>query len=113
MRRGEVWLADLPDGEEKLPVVLLSRDEAYQLSDLVTVAPVTLPIRGISTEVCLGPEDGLGEDCAVVLDTITTIPKECLAERVAELSSEKIAAVDRALQFALGLSEPRFSPLIH
>jgi mRNA-degrading endonuclease toxin of MazEF toxin-antitoxin module len=35
--------------------------------------------------------------------SITTIPKRLLARRLAGLAPEKIAAVDRALRFALGL----------
>jgi len=62
-------------------VALLSRDEAYLVRDLVTVAPVTTRIRGIPVEVRLGIEDGLPNSCVVNLDTITTIPKRSLSER--------------------------------
>jgi len=47
MRRGEVWWADLPLPVGRRPVVLLSRNEAYQVRDNVTVAPVTTRIRVI------------------------------------------------------------------
>jgi mRNA-degrading endonuclease toxin of MazEF toxin-antitoxin module len=40
----------------------------------------------------------------VNLDTLATIPKRTLRERLAPLSPEKIAAVERALRFALGLA---------
>jgi mRNA-degrading endonuclease toxin of MazEF toxin-antitoxin module len=42
-------------------------------------------------------------ECVVNLDTVTTIPKDALRERLAVLSRPKMAAVDRALRFALGL----------
>lgn len=103
MRRGEVWWADLPAPAGRRPVVLLSRNEAYAVRDLVTVAPVTTRIRQIPTEVSLGPEEGLPKRCAVNLDTITTIPKQTLAERIVTLTPEKLAAVESALRFALGL----------
>jgi mRNA interferase MazF len=76
MRRGEVWWAELPPPAGRRPVVLLSRDEAYSVRELVTIAPVTSRIRGIPTEVRLGPEDGLPKPCVINLDTITTIPGE-------------------------------------
>lgn len=103
MRRGEVWWADLPAPAGKRPVVLLSRNQAYAVRDLVTVAPVTTRIRDIPTEVSLGVQDGMPKKCVVNLDTITTIPKRVLAERVAVLRPEKLAAVENALRFALDL----------
>jgi mRNA interferase MazF len=82
--------------------VLLSRNGAYDVRDLVIVAPVTSRIRNIATEVALGREDGLPRACVVNLDTITTIPKHVLTRRLSALSAERITAVERALRFALG-----------
>ena len=103
MRRGEVWWAELPAPAGRRPVVLLSRDEAYLIRDLATVAPVTTRIRNIPTEVLLGSAEGLPRSCVANLDTITTIPKKALRERLCLLRPEKIEAVDAALRFALGL----------
>ena len=103
MRRGEVWWAELPAPAGRRPVVLLSRNEAYAVRELVTVAPVTTRIRSIPTEVELGRGDGLPKRCVANLDTITTIPKRTLAARIASLAPGKLVAVDRALRFALGL----------
>jgi mRNA interferase MazF len=103
MRRGEVWWAELPPPAGRRPVVLLSRNQAYAVRELVTVAPVTTRVRGIPTEVPLGPEEGLPKRCVVNLDTITTIPKRVLVERMATLSHEKVVAVEGALRFALDL----------
>lgn len=103
MRRGEIWWAELPRPAGRRPVILLSRDEAYQVRRLVTVAPVTTRIRGIPVEVPLGPKDGLPRECVVNLDTVTTIPKDALKDHVTTLSRSRMTAVDRALSFALGL----------
>ncbi len=111
MRRGEIWWAELPAPAGKRPVVLLSRDEAYAVRELITVAPVTSRIRGIPTEVGLGPADGLAKACVANLDTITTIPKRSLSGRISTLRPEKLLAVEKATQFALGLSDLRFSPV--
>ena len=75
MRRGEVWWAQLTGPAGRRPVVLLSRNEAYAIRELVTVAPVTTRVRQIPTEVPLGPAEGLPKSCVVNLDTITTIPR--------------------------------------
>jgi mRNA interferase MazF len=55
-------------------------------------------------EVRLGPADGVPRECVVNLDTITTIPKSLLADRVTALSPEKLQAVNEAIAFALGLA---------
>lgn len=104
MRRGEVWWTDLPAPAGRRPFVLLSRNEAYAVRELVTVAPVTTRARRIPTEVALGPAEGLPKACVVNLDTITTIPRRTLTRPIGPLPAEKLAAVERALVFALGLS---------
>ena len=103
MRRGEIWWADLPPPAGHRPVVLISRDEAYIYRELVTVAPVTRRVRGIPTEVPLGPEDGLPTSCAANLDSMTTVPKAALQRYIASLHLIKLQAVDSAIHFALGL----------
>lgn len=104
MRRAEIWWADLPKPSGRRPVVLLSRDEAYSVRDLVIVGLVTTRIRGIPTEVPLGPTDGLPKACVANLDTVLTIRKDSLVSRIAAPSIEKRVAIDKALKFALGLS---------
>ena len=103
MKRGEVWWANLPAPVGKRPVVLLSRDEAYPVRSAVTVAEVTTRIRGIPVEVELGPEDGLPKRCVVNLDTIATVRKEVLTERITLLQKDKIDQIEDAIKFALGL----------
>jgi len=103
MRRGELWWAALPAPVGRRPVVLLSRNEAYVVRELVTVAPVTTRIRRIPTEVELGRGEGLPKRCVANLDSLTTIPKRTLTAHIATLRPEKLAAVEAALRFALGL----------
>ncbi len=103
MRRNEVWWANLPPPPGHRPVLLLSRDEAYDIRDFVIVSPVTTRVRNIPTEVPLGPEDGLPRPSMVNLDTIDTIPKANLQEYLTSLSPEKLLAVEAAIRFALGM----------
>jgi mRNA interferase MazF len=103
MRRGEVWWAELPAPLGRRPVVLLSRDEAYAIRTAVTVAEVTSTTRGIPVEVGLGLEDGLPKRCVVNVDTIVTIRKELLSERITILRNEKIEQINAALKFALSI----------
>jgi mRNA interferase MazF len=103
MKRGEVWWAELPLPMGKRPVALLSRDEAYSVRNAITAAEVTRTIRKIPVEVPLGPEDGLPQKCVVNLDTIITIRKDLLIERITLLKSDKIALIEKAIRFALGM----------
>ncbi|OGL43598.1 MAG: hypothetical protein A2149_01360 [Candidatus Schekmanbacteria bacterium RBG_16_38_11] len=103
MKKGEVWWADLPAPIGRRPVVLLSRDEAYAVRNAVTVAEVTRSIRGIPVEVPLSPSDGLPKKCVVNLDTIVTIQKKLLRERICLLREEKIRQINEAVKFALDL----------
>jgi mRNA interferase MazF len=93
MRKGEIWWANLPSPIGKRPVVLLSRDEAYSVRNAVTVAEVTSTIRNIPVEVNLGTEDGLPKKCVINLDTIITIRKELLTEKITDLTPEKFPCI--------------------
>jgi len=103
MHRGEVWWANLPPPIGRRPVLLLSRDAAYQVRTSITVSVITRTVRHIPVEVPLGVEDGMPEKCVVNLDSIMTIPKPLLSERITMLSHDKIALVNRAVLFALEL----------
>ena len=103
MRRGEVWWADLPEPWGRRPVVMLTRDAAYEYLSNVTVATCTTRIRGIFVEVSLGPEDGLPQSCAANLDSVHTVGKSYINERISQLSQEKMGAIEEALAFALDL----------
>jgi mRNA interferase MazF len=84
-------------------VLLLSRNEAYAVRELVMVAPLTTRIRGIPSEVPLGSEDGVSRPCVVNLDTIATIARASLRERLTILTADKLKEVEEALHFSLGL----------
>jgi mRNA interferase MazF len=103
MHRGEIWWANLPPPIGKRPVLLLSRESAYQVRTSITVAVITRTVRSIPVEVVLGEEDGMPAKCVVNLDNILTIPKALLSERVTVLSDSRMASVARAIAFALSL----------
>ena len=96
MHRGEVWWAKLPSPVGKWPVLLLSRDTAYQVRTSITVGVITRTIRHIPVEVPLDIEDGMPEKCVANLDDIMTVPKSLLSERITTLSRGKMALVNRA-----------------
>lgn len=58
---------------------------------------------GLATQVPLGTEDSLKHECSIHCDNPVSLQKFVLPNFVATLSSEKIAALDRALAVALDL----------
>jgi mRNA interferase MazF len=100
VKRGEVWWARL---DKRRPVVLVSRDEAYGVRALVIVAPATTTVRGYAVEVKLGRREGLPRECVVNCDWLVTVPKVDLVARAGALGGAKLARLDAALRFALGL----------
>ncbi|MBU4305757.1 MAG: type II toxin-antitoxin system PemK/MazF family toxin [Candidatus Omnitrophica bacterium] len=103
MRRGEVWWSQQPEPVGRRPVLLLSRDEAYNVRNAVTVAQITTTVRNIPVEVFLDKKDGLPQACVINLDTVTTVRKSIITERICALRAEKMEAVNKAINFALGL----------
>lgn len=103
MRRGEVWWSEIEPLAGPRPMVLVSRDTAYRIRGKVTVAPITTHVRGIQTEVSVGPADGLPRQSVVDCDSLATIPKNWLKRRMSFLSTAKIKAVNDAIKFALEL----------
>ena len=104
MKRGEVWWARMPGPAGRRPVVLVSRDSAYAVRASVTVLEVSPTLRGLASEVVLGPRVGLPRKCVANADNIVTVPKRWLEERIAAMRPEKLAEIDAAIRFSLGMS---------
>jgi mRNA interferase MazF len=99
-RRGDIWLADVP-GDNRRPVVVLTRDSVLPRLSTILVAPVTTRVRGIPTEVALGRPHGLPRDCVANFDNITPLPKRTLARKVGRLAREELIDVCAAIRFAI------------
>lgn len=108
MRRGEVRWYTSQALDNRRPVLILSRDSAIGFLNALTVAPITMTVRDIPSEVFLSPDDGLLTDCAANLDNIQTVRKDRLGSLVAYLSSERMEEVNQAVAFALDLDSPPY-----
>jgi len=100
--RGDVRLYQFASPDKKRPVVVLTRDSAVPYLSTVTVAPITLTIRGVPSEVVLNEEDGMKAPCAVNLPNAVTISQNRLGRRVAQLSSLRMGEICAALRFSVG-----------
>lgn len=103
MKRGDIWWAELPEPLGRRPVVLVSRDEAYDVRSNVAIVEVTTTIRGLATEVPLGRREGFPRRCVANADAIHTISKRSLHTRIAGLGAARLGRLDDALRFALAL----------
>jgi mRNA interferase MazF len=104
MRRGDVYWVEFPEPVRRRPAVLVSRDEAYSVRTRLVVVPLTRTVRGIPTEVRVGPADGLSKAGVANADEVVTVPKAMLGKRIATLTGERMVELDDALRFALGLA---------
>lgn len=102
--RGEIRLFRFAPPDKQRPVVILTRDSIIDRLSRVTVAPVTSTVRGVASEVVLGPEDGMKQSCAINLHNIVTVPKAGLGRRVAQLEQRRLDQVCASIAFALGCS---------
>ncbi|MCY4425268.1 MAG: type II toxin-antitoxin system PemK/MazF family toxin [Acidimicrobiaceae bacterium] len=102
--RAEIYWADLGPPAGRRPVCVLTRDAAAAVLAAVVCAPVTRTIRGIRSEVEIGPSQGLSDQCVVNCDSLVTVPRHCLDGRpVGRLDESKRADLDRALRYAIDI----------
>ncbi len=85
------------------PVLILTRETVRPHLTNVTVAPITSRIRGLSTEVPVGPANGLEEPSVVSCDNIQTIPVVDLGRQLGLLSDSQEAALTEAILAAFDL----------
>ena len=97
-RRGDVWLAHL---DKTRPVIVLTRNPMGRYLDAVLVAPVTSTVRDVSTEVAVGPADGVRVESVANMDNTQLIARTRLLRRVGQARPETMAALCRALAIAV------------
>jgi mRNA interferase MazF len=81
---------------------VLTRDAAIEPLTRVIGVPATRTVRGIPTEVELGPEDGLPESCVLSFDNMRVLRKAYFAERICVLGDGRMHEVCQALAVATG-----------
>jgi mRNA interferase MazF len=65
-----------------------------------TVAPITTTVKGLSSEVLVGTDNGLDHDCVAALDNVITVPANLLGRTVGYLSAAQEAQLSRAVVLA-------------
>jgi mRNA interferase MazF len=67
------------------------------------VAPITSTVRGLSTEVPVGPENGVEHHSVVSCDNVVTIPTTALGRQIGRLLPDQEIALTAALHAAFDL----------
>jgi mRNA interferase MazF len=92
--------------DKRRPALILTRATKLHLLNWVTVAPITTTIRGIASEVRVGPRNGLDHDSVISCDNITTVPNGAVGATIGLLLEEQEAELARAISDAFELYLP-------
>lgn len=119
--RGQIWWGEL-EGVGRRPLLIMTRYAAIPVLNSVLAAPGTRTIRGISTELRVGVDDGMPTDCVASFDNLRVVPKAYLCRpdlrtlrppRLAEAYAAVRAAIDcQAEPLREGLALPIDGPAI-
>lgn len=116
--RGELYFADLNPvfGHEQggvRPVLILQNDFGNYFSPTVIVTAATSRTSKKPqqpTHVILSGIEGLPHDSEFQLETLRTVDKRRLRERVGKLTDEQMTQIDAALRVSLYLGEDDYLP---
>jgi len=96
----EICLARL---DKTRPVVVLTRETARTVMTKVTIAPITSTTKGLSSEVPVGPANGLEHDSVISLDNVLTVPVSQLGRTLGFLTSEQEQLLARSIVLTFDL----------
>jgi mRNA interferase MazF len=107
MKRGEFYLVRKPGARDprKQRVFIIVSRQALVDSRFTSVvcAPVYSQHDGLSTQVSVGPDEGLKNDSSIHCDELVSLPKPVLTRFVGSLKRTRLKELDSALAIAVGL----------
>ena len=107
MKRGELYLVKKPgsrDPRKQRVFVVVSRQALIDSRfSSVICAPVYSQHDGLSTQVCVGLEQGLKKESSIHCDELVSLPKQVLTHYVGAVGPACLGQLERALSAALGL----------
>ncbi len=107
MTHGELYRVYRPGGDPKQYriFVIVSRQILIDSRfSTVICAPVFTSGDALSTQVAIGPAEGLKHESWIMCDTLVSLHKSELTAYVGALSPRKIVELNRALRMALDLN---------
>ena len=103
MKHGEIRWYKFVKPDKKRPVRILTRDSVLEYLGEITVAPITITIRNIPSEVFLSKVDGMPRDCAVNCDHLQTVSKGKIGSLITSLTQATMADLGRSIRFTLDI----------
>lgn len=106
MKRGELYRVHRPGGDPKQcrTFAIVSRQVLIDSRfSTVVCAPVFSNGEGLSTQVSVGPDEGLKHPSWIMCDNLVSLRKSGLTQLVGSLSPAKLLELDRALKLALDI----------
>jgi mRNA interferase MazF len=107
VKRGELYRVFKPGGDPRQYRIfaIVSRQALIDSRfSTVVCAPVFSSGEGLSTQVPVGPDEGLKHHSWIMCDNLVSIRKPDLSNYVGALSESKLAQLNHALRIALDLS---------
>lgn len=109
MKRGDLYRVAHPSSQDprrSRVFVVVSRQVLIQSRfSTVICAPIYSVHDGLSTQVAVGPDEGLKHPSSIHCDELVSLPKSKLTNYIGSLSPEKVRSVNLALCVALELAE--------
>jgi mRNA interferase MazF len=106
MRRGDFYRVHKPSGDPKQyrVFVVVSRQVLVDSRfSTVICAPAFSRSEGLSTQIAIGPDEGLKHDSWIMCDNLVSLRKADLTQFLGSLSGPKLTELNRALKMALDL----------
>jgi mRNA interferase MazF len=106
VRRGELYRVFKPERDPRQYrfFAIVSRPALIESRfSTVICAPVFSNGEGLSTQVAIGPDDGMKHPSWIMCDNLVSVRKSELTDYVGLLSNSKLAELDEALKRALDL----------
>ena len=106
MKRGELYRVHRPGGDPKSyrTFAVVSRQVLIDSRfSTVVCAPVFTSGEGLSTQLAVGPEEGLKHPSWIMCDNLVSLRKSDLTSYVGSLGPAKLSTLNRALKIALEL----------
>ena len=109
MKRGDLYRVHKPirqDPKKSRVFVIVSRYTVVNSKfSTVILAPVYTRHDGLSTQVKIGPEEGLKHESSIHCDELMSLPKSMLTDFVGSLAPEKLEFLNQALRVALDVED--------
>lgn len=108
MRRGEIWTVSGRGSQvgKPRPAVII-QDDRFDATDSIAVCALTTDSSDsplLRLPVTPTVQNGLRQPCRLMVDRITTVPRNRMGARIGRLEPEIVGELDRALLIFLGLA---------